>query len=267
MNKWLLLIVLGLVVPGGMSGAVFAQNAPAADDSATPAAAEDDATPNVRVFDHFVVQGGVITWVVLIPMSVAMMAMSIGLFLLIRRTRLMPPELREELLELIEQGRYRDALDLAADDPSMLGHLVHVGLTEAPNGRDATVHAIEEAMEERTAALFRRIEHLNVLGNVAPMVGLFGTVYGMIRAFHSLVETGGVPDPGRLALGISVALVTTFWGLLVAIPALSVYAVTRNRVDALAPECSLVAQDILRPLHRPAAAPAAASSRAVSGVA
>ena len=93
-----------------------------------------------------------------------------------------------------------------------------------------------------------------VLGSVAPMVGLFGTVYGMIRAFHTLVETSGVPDPAKLALGISVALVTTFWGLLVAIPALSVFAISRNRLDALAPECVLVADEVLRPLFEKSAA-------------
>ena len=213
------------------------------------ASAPDTEPAKVSVFHHFVVQGGAITWFVLIPMSVAMVAMSISQFLLIRRSRFAPPELRDELAEHIERQHYREALELTADDPSMLGHLVHAGLAEAPNGHESMLHAIQEAMEERTAILFRKIEYLNVLGNVAPMVGLFGTVYGMIRAFHSLVETGGVPDPGKLALGISVALVTTFWGLLVAIPALSVYAVSRNRLDALAPECSMAAEDILRPIH------------------
>jgi len=210
-----------------------------------------DEVARVSVFDHFVKQGGPITWFVLIPMSVAMVAMSIGHFLLIRRQTLMPTLLREDVTEQIEAGDIPGVLELTEDEPSMLGTAVHAGLNEVSHGHEAMTHAVQEATEERAAHLFRRIEHLNVLGNVAPMVGLLGTVYGMIRAFHSLVETGGVPDPRRLAFGISVALVTTFWGLLVAIPALAVYAISRIRIDALTPECEMVAQDLLRPLYQP----------------
>lgn len=208
----------------------------------------------VSIFDHFVRQGGPITWFVLIPMSIAMVAMSIHQFLLIRRNILMPPALREEIAEYAERKRGAEILELTEDDPSMLGLVVHAGVGRAPSGRRAMLLALEEAAEERVAVLMRKLEYLNVLGSVAPMVGLFGTVYGMIRAFHTLVETSGVPDPAKLALGISVALVTTFWGLLVAIPALSVFAISRNRLDALAPECVLVADEVLRPLFEKSAA-------------
>jgi biopolymer transport protein ExbB len=203
----------------------------------------------VSVFDHFVRQGGPITWFVLIPMSVAMVAMSIGHFLLIRRQTLIPPLLRDDVAEQAEARDVAGILEVIEDDPSMLGAALQAGVNEAAHGHEAMTHAVQEVTDERAAHLFRRIEHLNVLGNVAPMVGLLGTVYGMIRAFHSLVETGGVPDPRKLAFGISVALVTTFWGLLVAIPALAVYAISRNRIEALTPECAMVAEELLRPLH------------------
>ena len=222
---------------------------------AQPAGADLPEAERISVFDHFVKQGGPITWFVLIPMSVAMVAMAIGQFLLIRRHTLIPALLREDLADHVETRDIPGVLELTQDEPSMLASAVHAGLNEAAHGYEALTHAVQEATEERAAHLFRRIEHLNVLGNVAPMVGLLGTVYGMIRAFHSLVETGGVPDPRKLAFGISVALVTTFWGLLVAIPALAVYAVSRNRIDALTPECALVAEDLLRPLYdQPASA-------------
>jgi biopolymer transport protein ExbB len=78
---------------------------------------------------------------------------------------------------------------------------------------------------------------LNVLGQVSPMIGLFGTVYGMIVAFQTIAGTGGNADPVMLASGIGTALVTTFWGLLIAIPALSAYAAIRNTVDAATLEC------------------------------
>jgi biopolymer transport protein ExbB len=91
----------------------------------------------------------------------------------------------------------------------------------------------------------RPLEYLNVLGNIAPMLGLFGTVYGMIVAFQTLVEEGGSADPGKLAAGISTALVTTFWGLIVAMPALAAYALIRNKIDALTSEGILIAEELI----------------------
>ena len=87
------------------------------------------------------------------------------------------------------------------------------------------------------------------MGNIAPMVGLFGTVYGMIVAFQQLVDAGGSPDPVDLAAGISTALVTTFWGLVVAIPALAAYAVVRNKIDAITAEGLVAAEQIIKPFR------------------
>ena len=82
-----------------------------------------------------------------------------------------------------------------------------------------------ESLQEQAMVLFRRIEWINIIGNVSPMVGLFGTVLGIIKMFNSLALAGGQPHPSQLAGGISVALVTTFWGLLIAIPALTIHGI------------------------------------------
>jgi biopolymer transport protein ExbB/TolQ len=92
------------------------------------------------------------------------------------------------------------------------------------------------ASVELVVRRLRRIEVLNVFGQVAPMIGLFGTVYGMIVAFFTIAQSGGTADPVALAGGIGTALVTTFWGLLIAIPALSTHAVVRNRIDSAGTE-------------------------------
>ena len=84
-----------------------------------------------------------------------------------------------------------------------------------------------------------------MLGQVSPMIGLFGTVYGMILAFQAIVATGGTADPGLLAGGISTALTTTFWGLAVAIPTLAAYGIIRNQVDELTTEATLTARELL----------------------
>jgi len=107
------------------------------------------------------------------------------------------------------------------------------------------LRALARASEEYTADRLRRVEVLNVIGGVAPMVGLFGTVYGMILAFREIVAAGGSPDPVGLAAGIGTALTTTFWGLVVAIPALAGYALIRNTIDSLTSEATLEAEDLI----------------------
>ena len=113
----------------------------------------------------------------------------------------------------------------------------HAGVSQLTAGRDSARAAIDEAVEERATKLFRKIEYLNVIGNVSPMIGLLGTVLGMIKAFSRIFSAaGGMPDPGKLAGDIAMALVTTFWGILIAIPALTFFALFRNRIDAFAAE-------------------------------
>ena len=104
---------------------------------------------------------------------------------------------------------------------------------------------MEEASEERTTKLLRQIEWLNLIGNISPMLGLFGTVWGMILAFQTLAASGGTADPVKLSDSIGIALVTTLLGLAIAIPALAVYAVMRNRVDAVTSESMVAAQDLI----------------------
>ena len=89
-----------------------------------------------------------------------------------------------------------------------------------------------------------------MIGNVSPMVGLFGTVFGMIKLFNAIVITGGQPQPARLAEGISIALVTTFWGLFIAIPALSIYGVFRNRIETLVSDAVVEAENIMPQIRR-----------------
>jgi biopolymer transport protein ExbB len=106
-------------------------------------------------------------------------------------------------------------------------------------------HAAEQTADDLLAARLRGLERLNVLGQVAPMIGLFGTVYGMIVAFQTIASTGGAADPAMLAGGIGTALVTTFWGLLIAIPATSAYALLRNRAIAISDQALAQVDDLL----------------------
>lgn len=203
-----------------------------------PLAAMEDVSSPVSLLRHFVVDGGYITWFALIPLSIATVALSLKYSIVLRRTAFVPMTLARALLSAARQGQIRNILEITRDDETLLAQTAYAGVSQMSAGRDSARAAIDEVVEERAIRLFRRIEYLNIIGNVSPMIGLFGTVVGMIRAFARIhAAGGGMPDAGALAGDIAVALVTTFWGLLIAIPALTAHAVFRNRIDAFAAEC------------------------------
>ena len=187
--------------------------------------------------------GSLIIWFLLLLSMV-----SIGLIghmaLTNQRKSIMPPGVGE-VKRLIGEGKYREALELTGRDESFFSQVLQAGLREASHGFAAVIRRLDQTAEELTTNRLRRIEYLNVLGQVSPMIGLFGTVYGMILAFSAIVASGGNADPILLAGGIGTALTTTFWGLLVAIPALSGYAVIRNRIDELTMEATLTAEELV----------------------
>lgn len=258
-RRWPALLA-GIVVVGSAAVALAQPELPAVPNEPS----------GLSFFDHFVKSGGAITWFILIPLSMAMLALAVEQFFSVRRKKLLPPGLQSQVQELFATRRYAEAQAVASKDPSMLGQAVHAGLQEGSGGPEAIRRGVEEAIEAATTRLLRKIEYLNVIGNVSPMIGLFGTVYGMILAFEKLRASQGVPDAGKLAEGISVALVTTFWGLLIAIPALSVYAISRNRIDGSAAECQLWTDELFtgfNPVPGTKAAPKPAASSAQAGAA
>ncbi|MFO0895250.1 MAG: MotA/TolQ/ExbB proton channel family protein [Phycisphaerales bacterium] len=188
--------------------------------------------------------GSAMIWF-LILLSVTNVALIALLWVRHRRAAILPEAFSDEVAVLVEAGRYREALELAAGEASDFSRLLHAGLSQAPQGWAAMVRTVEQTSEELAVARFRTVESLNILGQVSPMIGLFGTVYGMIMAFQAIASTGGNADPVVLAGGIGTALVTTFWGLLIAIPALSAYATIRNRVDAVSTEATRRVEEML----------------------
>ena len=123
---------------------------------------------------------------------------------------------------------------------------------------------MEDATAEQSARLFRKIEFLSVLGSIAPMVGLLGTVIGMILAFQEVADSQGTARAATLAEGIYQALVTTVGGLIVAIPAVAAFAIFRNRVDALVAEAAYAAQHAIAPIKRARVRRATAPSTSTS---
>jgi biopolymer transport protein ExbB len=197
----------------------------------------------VNYFKVLVTGGGGIGYIIW-AISVVTVALSIMYFINVRRINILPDLMRVQIEEMFGGKQYREVIDLTAAQPDFLSYVIHAALTEAPHGYPAMERAMEEAAEERTTKLLRNIEWLNLIGNIGPMLGLLGTVWGMIGAFFKIVEEGSA-DPTKLADSIGVALVTTLLGLAVAIPALSVYAIMRNRIDALTSEAMMASQELI----------------------
>jgi len=193
--------------------------------------------------------GSMIIWF-LLTLSVTSVGLIGALLLSNQRAAIAPKRVMKELRRLMEQGRHRDAAELSARDRSYFGRILNAGLREAPSGMGAVLRRCDEEAEERAIRLLRRVEYLNVIGQLSPLIGLFGTVYGMILAFRAIVVAGGNADPVLLAAGIGTALVTTFWGLVIAIPALGGYALLRNRIDELTSEATMEAESMLELLRR-----------------
>ncbi|MSQ91153.1 MAG: MotA/TolQ/ExbB proton channel family protein [Phycisphaerales bacterium] len=179
--------------------------------------------------------GSVMIWV-LIAMSILSIGLIAAALMSHRRRVILPAAMAESFLRTATTGSAQDARAIAAASGSDFAKIALAAIDTLPLGRSGAVDAAEQTAEECAARRFRSIEILNVLAQVSPMIGLFGTVYGMIVAFQTVAATGGQADPALLAGGIGTALVTTFWGLVVAIPALLVYATVRNGIDALIAE-------------------------------
>ena len=124
------------------------------------------------------------------------------------------------------------------------------GISEVEFGWPAVEKALEDSTAEQGARMYRKVEYLSVLGNLAPMLGLLGTVSGMILAFRQVALSQGAAGAGDLAQGIYSALVTTVAGLLIAIPAMGAFAIFRNRIDQLIAETAYAAQHAFAPIRR-----------------
>ncbi len=201
-------------------------------------------------FTQFVISGGPIVWFVLLPMSLVMVFFAVEHSLTIRRKKLLPSGIGKQIVGIIRQFGPRQLAARIADRGDFVSIAVVKAVGQGRGDWFRMRSLLAESLQEQAGGLLRRIEWLNLIGNVSPMVGLFGTVFGMIKLFNAIVTAGGQPQPAQLADGISVALVTTFWGLFIAIPALAIHGVFRNRIETLASDAVVEAENIVPEIRR-----------------
>jgi len=198
--------------------------------------------------------GGIIGYVIWV-LSFLMVGLVIQSFISIRKSNIHPPDAEARLGGMLDNAQYREAIDATVSAPDFYSYVLHAALTDAGRGYAAMERAMEEAGEERMGKLLRSIEWLNLLGNIGPLMGLLGTVQGMIEAFFDLVRKGGSPSAADLAGSVGIALICTMLGLTLAIPALSVFFIQRVRIDGICSGAMLAAQQMIQ-RFRPGAKPA-----------
>ena len=201
-------------------------------------------------FGQFVIAGGPIVWFVLLPMSFVTVYLAAEHSLTIRRKKLLPAGIGERIVAIIRRyGPGQLEAQISGQDDFVSIAAVKA-LTQGRGDWFRMRSVLDESLQEQAWGLLRRIEWISLIGNISPMVGLFGTVFGMIKLFNAIVMAGGQPQPAQLAEGISVALVTTFWGLFIAIPALAIHGVFRNRVETLVNDAVVEAENIVPEIRR-----------------
>ncbi len=193
---------------------------------------------------ELIMKGGVVGGLIILLSCVAL-GLVIDYAITIRRAKLAPVEDIATFQDLVAKKDFTRLKEVAGSKPTFLSDVLTAGLEEINLGYQAMIKAMEDTAEAHTARQARRIEHLNVIGNISPMMGLLGTVIGMLRCFNEISQVSGSIDPKLLAAGIFEALVTTCLGLIVAIPTLYFYAIFRNRLDELAGEASVAAEQII----------------------
>jgi len=182
---------------------------------------------------------------VFLAISFTLVALIVMNLLTVRRDNIVPVALVESFEAHLNEKRYQEAYELAKNDESFLGQVLSAGLAKLSAGYQQAIEAMQEVGEEENMKLEHRLSYVALIGTVSPMVGLLGTVHGMIRSFSVIAQSTATPKPAELAKGISTALFTTLVGLMIAIPAIAVFNILRNRAARLVLEVGIVSEGLM----------------------
>ncbi len=220
----------------------------AAQEEGAGAAAAGAAEPSTRG-DSWLKWGykalGPVYSLIFLGLSFTLMALLVMNILTARRDNVCPAFLVEGFENHLNERRYQEAYDLAKSDESFLGQVLSAGLGKLSAGYAQAIEAMQEVGEEENMKLDHRLSYMALIGTLSPMIGLFGTVHGMINSFSVIANSPTTPKPSELAQGISTALFTTLLGLLIAIPAIALYGILKNRISRLVLEVGILSEELM----------------------
>ena len=183
--------------------------------------------------------------VVFALLSMTMVALIVINIVNLRRSQIVPEALVEDFGKLIDENRFQEAYECAKDNESLLGQALSTGLARMPSGYEKASQAMQDVTQAESMRLEHQLGYLALIGNLAPMIGLFGTVVGMIASFQAIASGGAAPSPQKLAEGIATALFTTELGLAIALPALAAYDILKNRLARFILDVAVVSESFM----------------------
>ncbi|MBZ0166108.1 MAG: MotA/TolQ/ExbB proton channel family protein, partial [Candidatus Omnitrophica bacterium] len=189
--------------------------------------------------------GGFIMWV-LCGLSVVAMAIVCYLFLHLKSSRLVPRDFTEKLIEQLEGGHENTIRESCKNESNAIVRIITAGLNKKKRGMIFAKEAMENQVKREIGELWQGISYLADIAAIAPLIGLLGTVLGMIQAFNVIAFQEAVVKPILLAGGVSKAMVTTAGGLVVAIPVMLFYTYFRGKVQGISHEIETYGTDIIK---------------------
>ncbi len=248
------LLVLMLALVGTWSGlsSAFAQEAEG--EGETPAAAKatesegNAAATEQNMLVWLIETSGLIGLVILI-ISIFFVHRTVTLFLEMRPEIVIPPDLVQQFDTLLAKKDFNGIYQAAKQNDSPLGKLMVSGLTVMASGMAETRESMDRTGEAITVKMEQRISMLAVIGSLGPMIGLLGTLKGMIASFSVIAISGTQLKASQVAAGISEALVLTFEGVALSVPAIYLFALFKDRVATLSVDVQNLAGEYLRKIH------------------
>jgi biopolymer transport protein ExbB len=232
-------------------------------DAAAPAAGEEkDEAPQQQSFLVWILKSSGIIGAGILLLSIYFVSTVGRLFWEMRIEVAAPPQLVQQCENLLEQRDFKGIYTLVREDDSFFGRLLTTGITELPNGLAEAREAMERVGEALTAEMEKKISMLAVIGTLGPMIGLLGTLMGMISSFSVIAMSDVQLKASQVAGGISQALVLTFEGVALSVPAIYFFALFRNRVVYIATSVMLSGDQFLRHFSHAGRAKASAAAPA-----
>lgn len=190
---------------------------------------------------------GVILWLALFLDGAAAIYFTVDCWVLIRPQKLMPQTLINNVQGAVAEGDVMKAVKACEAEPSPMANVLAAAFQHVEDGYDVIQESVNAAADLEIERIMQRLTWISVCSNLAPSLGLLGTVQGMILCFATLAS--GVPDIGALAGNISQALWTTAGGLVVSIPALTLFYSIRNNANRLILRMTALTMELIKPLR------------------
>ncbi len=206
------------------------------------------AAGKTNIVMHIIDSVGWVFGPLLLLVSIGLTALCVLLALDLRLGVAIPPGFVDEFTDTVNRRKFKEAFDMARGDTSYLARVLTAGMSRLQYGLEDAREAAANMLEGIRSEKEQKNAYTAVIGTLGPLLGLVGTVYGMILAFIELGE-GGQPDPKRLANAISHALVVTLLGIAISVPAIFFNAFFRNRIIRISMDTGHIADDLLTQMY------------------